>query len=277
MNPDGIESSRDVPGQEEVCIESRANLHEETPASYHPSASIRSLPPEILTEIFSNAVSATSPELGVMDVSQDITTLSHVCSYWRGVAEHDARLWSTIVIRGTTSGDKSRLEEHLRRSCTWPIHVIIAPLHILDDDFRGCITGLHPHMHRIKRLFVKMKNSWVMENVIDCLTKPAVQLEELTLGLVRPEPDVDALATPFDFEAPYCYAPEPKAAALFDGNTPALRLVCLISVSLSSHPPIMRKLRHLTWNDEIECYPSVYPRHYEVAPGARTIFDVHAI
>lgn len=214
-----------------------------------------------------------------MDVSQDITTLSHVCSYWRGVADHDARLWSTIVIRGTTSGDKSRLEEYLRRSCTWPIHVIIAPLHILDDDFRGCITGLHPHMHRIKRLFVKMKNSWVMENVIDCLTKPAAQLEELTLGLVRPEPDVDALATPFDFKAPYCRIPtgNHKAPALFDAETPALRLICLISVSLPSHLPIMRKLRHLTLDNAITCYPSVKPRHLEVTPGARVLFDLYAI
>ncbi|TFY52264.1 hypothetical protein EVJ58_g10114 [Rhodofomes roseus] len=47
-----------------------------------------------------------------------------------------------------------------------------------------------------------MNNSWVMKEVINCLTTAAPQLRELTLGLVQPELDVDALANPFDISAP---------------------------------------------------------------------------
>ncbi|KAH9926174.1 uncharacterized protein B0H18DRAFT_1006793 [Fomitopsis serialis] len=254
MNADGIESSLDVSGQRVSMISRYMDLvlPQGTPASYHHPVPIHSLPNEILTEILSTAVSATSPGLGVIDVSQDIITLSHVCSYWHRLADQDARLWSTILIRGTTLDDKSRLAKYLRQSCAYPIHIIITPLHILDDDFRGCIVSLQPHMHRIKRLFVKMNNSWVMENVISRLTNTAPQLAELTLGLVQPESWVDALATAFDSRAPYCHI---VASTLFGGNTPALRSLYLSSVSFPSS--IVGNLHHLTLDDMFNRYEAV--------------------
>ncbi|TFY53899.1 hypothetical protein EVJ58_g9180 [Rhodofomes roseus] len=87
-----------------------------------------------------------------------------------------------------------------------------------------------------------MNNSWVMEEVINCLTTAAPQLRELTLGIIQPELDVDALATPFDSSAPALRTIDSRRwSALFGGHTPALRTFCLSSVcdvlSILEDPP----------------------------------------
>lgn len=87
--------------------------------SIHEKQNIDSLPPEILSYIFS----LTLPNRRYFNQNSFEVTISHVSSYWRGVALTTSCLWTEIEVDSRKS--ESRLRTYLRRAGASNLDIVI--------------------------------------------------------------------------------------------------------------------------------------------------------
>lgn len=108
---------------------------------------IARLPPEVLTEVLVHFVSAES-KISRYDNHRPYAWLriTHVCRYWRDVALSSPRVWSTIVVTGS-----SCVNEMLARSKKVPLEVY-AGTSISRVGMKENIRTVLQQMDRIRRL-----------------------------------------------------------------------------------------------------------------------------
>lgn len=108
------------------------------------AAPIRTIPPEILSEIFSHCLVDNTE---IVDVAKAPLLLTFACSRWRTVAISTPRLWSSVrVTRGVVSMEM--LQTWLLRSCDIPLTLAVNATCLGDYDVCLCIKTLIPHCRR---------------------------------------------------------------------------------------------------------------------------------
>ena len=127
--------------------------------------SIKSLPPELLSQIFISCL----PENPCFSPLFSPLLLTQVCHYWRVVALETHELWSTIMIRNHAMKRRdilSLLDLWLKRSGTRPLDVFL-DIYFIDDlvstlimqeftkrqeEYRTLLKHLSPHLGRIRKV-----------------------------------------------------------------------------------------------------------------------------
>ncbi|KAF9033040.1 hypothetical protein BDZ89DRAFT_1111375 [Hymenopellis radicata] len=158
----------------------------------HP---IRSVPPEILSEIFSHLV--TDPDLTCQDVKDDhyvdsldtkrgVWALTHVCSRWRKIVTNTSSWWTTVGlpfdIYRKSSVTADILATYLERSKQRPLNVII---HSRDE------ISTHPAMEVLMKTCDRWRGGWFalpLDTYLAWQTPfPFEQLDKLRVCIQEPQ------------------------------------------------------------------------------------------
>ncbi|KAH9926155.1 uncharacterized protein B0H18DRAFT_1006741 [Fomitopsis serialis] len=206
------------------------------------SVRINRLPAELLVEIFWRVAALVwRAKHRRFQHYYGLICVTHVCRHWRTVALDAARLWATIRIVSPEEhewdefDDKRRVMEYLYRSKSHPLDIRIHELSESNAD--GCIETLHPHLHRIQKLRIRVETDSIMRIVISSLRTVAAQLEEL---------DLDASHTSLIRRRYTSLTLWPPRHVFFEGHTPLLHSLRLSLVTIPLNSVILRNLRHLT-------------------------------
>ncbi|KAI0637345.1 hypothetical protein C8Q77DRAFT_1097128 [Trametes polyzona] len=180
---------------------------------------INSLPPELLTMIFS-FVEASSEE-----DCKDLLNITHVCNRWRAVAIGTPVLWTRISF--THSGG---VDAFLQRSKNQPLHVTV---HTRELVLVSTIRSLTKEIHRTRSLKVAIPASFALNVVAKKLFGHTPQLEELCLERLPQHEEERRFTVAF-----------PMEPADFDG-APALRSLKLRGIPLPYLPRGPNKLTNV--------------------------------
>ncbi|KAJ7150723.1 hypothetical protein C8R46DRAFT_1123979 [Mycena filopes] len=140
---------------------------------------VRTLPPEILQEIFMACL--PTKHFAIMHASEAPLLLGRVCSAWRTISLLTPHLWSSVHIVPSAMGhdpeDKwASLTTWLQRSGSCPLRISIAPIHRLSD---------------ILAILVPYSRRWVALRIPDFVADDAAALWRLTSDEVPLLEDVD--------------------------------------------------------------------------------------
>ncbi|KAF8991281.1 hypothetical protein BDZ89DRAFT_1124204 [Hymenopellis radicata] len=158
----------------------------------HP---IRSVPPEILSEIFSHLVA--NPDLTCQDVKDDhyvdsldtkrgIWALTHVCSRWRKIVTNTSSWWTTVGLQfdiyRNSSASADILATYLERSKQRPLNVIV---HSRDE------ISNHPAMEVLMKTCDRWRGGWFalpLDTYLAWQTPfPFEQLDKLRVCIQEPQ------------------------------------------------------------------------------------------
>jgi len=228
--------TREAKEQFQVALTGRLFDHRMPQKDTQGTASIRSLPPEILDLIFSfvplpaESLSPASPGQG--DRLAWIS-IAHVCHQWREIALNRPHLWghidfTTLTLAGAT--------EMISRAKDSPLHLSID----LSgrkwnfgqfDDFEEQFDA---HASRVHSLTITGDANELQE-MFQLLTLPAPALESLSLSAS------DVSRTNEDLRVTVCLVD----SDLFSRTTPRLNRLEIYNCSINWDSPLLRRLRYL--------------------------------
>ncbi|EMD30539.1 hypothetical protein CERSUDRAFT_101255 [Gelatoporia subvermispora B] len=209
------------------------------------TASVFSLPVELLSRIFQLGVlDAPAPDQAPPGPTFEVLA-SHVCAHWRAVAVHTSCLWTTIHFSAVPHLERARA--YLARSTKQPIDIFVdscaeadhlAGTTLFRDEFDRAFELVLPQIARWRSLTLKVRDLGCKARARKWLSScgPAPRLTRLQLWHIEDWGSPEGLFT----------AIGPPPVVVFDGTLPALEDVSLIGVNLPwARSPFLSGLRSL--------------------------------
>jgi hypothetical protein len=171
---------------------------------------IRTIPPEILSEIFSHCL---VDDTEIIDVAKAPLLLTFACSRWRTVAISTPRLWSSVhVKRGVVSMEM--LQTWLLRSSNFPLTLAVDATYLEDYAVCLCIETLIPHCRRWQD--VKLILPGPLLSMLDAVAGSVPLLQKVHIGTTESMiPSLDAFeVAPMLCDVTFAKNPPPMSLRL---------------------------------------------------------------
>ncbi|KAJ6468610.1 hypothetical protein C8R47DRAFT_803045 [Mycena vitilis] len=215
---------------------------------------IASFPAELLCIVFLFA--HASPIARTPTTLPPVHTLTHICRFWRNVAQNLPELWNDIRLFHCRPGHPDMLQEYARRSCNLPLDILL--------DIPFDVAG--KHSTRFWNLIMKI---WTLAPRWHslCISSTAENLSSMQIVGRKPAPLLKVLELRVSESMSWA-----RPTLLF-GSTPVLKSLLLHGISLENFEvaPFINQLENLDLFTTSDAFLMQLAEHFDTSSDTHSI------